>query len=68
MKPKVVITHWVHPEVIEYLSKYCFVVANPTKETLPRDRLLELAQDAEALNIVQALQGCLPQGAVRDRT
>ncbi len=51
MKPKVVLTHWVHPEVIQYLSEYCQVVANPTRETLPRDRLLQLAQDAQALMV-----------------
>lgn len=51
MKPKVVITHLVHPEVIEYLSEYSQVVANPTNETLPRDEILQLAQDAEALMV-----------------
>lgn len=51
MKPKVVLTHWVHPEVIEYLSEYCQVVANPGRETLPRNQILQLAEDAQALMV-----------------
>ncbi|MEH2185574.1 MAG: phosphonate dehydrogenase [Nostoc sp.] len=51
MKPKVVITHWVHPEIITNLSEYCSVVANPTRETLAREEILKLAQDAEALMV-----------------
>jgi phosphonate dehydrogenase len=33
MKPKVVITHWVHQEVIDLLSPHCQVVANETRRT-----------------------------------
>jgi phosphonate dehydrogenase len=51
MSPRVVITHWVHPEVIEFLSHTCEVVANPTKETLSRQEILSLAIDAEALMV-----------------
>jgi phosphonate dehydrogenase len=51
MSPRVVITHWVHPEVIEVLSHTCEVVANPTKETLSRQEILSLAIDAEALMV-----------------
>lgn len=49
MLPKVVITHWVHPEVIDYLSAYCQVVPNRTLETLPREEILRRAADAEGL-------------------
>lgn len=28
-KPKVVLTHWVHPEIIELLREKAEVVANP---------------------------------------
>ena len=48
-KPRVVITHWVHPEVIALLEERCEVVANPTRETLPRETVLKRARDAEAL-------------------
>jgi phosphonate dehydrogenase len=49
MRPKVVITHWVHPEVIERLSERCTVVANPTRETLSREEILDRARGAQAL-------------------
>ncbi len=42
MKPRVVITHWVHSEVIEFLTQSCEVVVNHTKETLPREEILFL--------------------------
>ena len=49
MKPKVVITHWVHPETIALLSPSCEVIANQTPETLPREELLQRARDAAGL-------------------
>ncbi len=49
MKPKIVITHWVHPEVIAFLSRVGEVVPNTTRETLPREELLRRAHDADAL-------------------
>lgn len=49
MHPKVVITHWVHPEVIEYLSPSCEVIANPTRDTWSREEILQLAHAAEAI-------------------
>ena len=47
-KPKVVVTHWVHDEVIALLSETCQVVANDTRRTLPREELLERCREAEA--------------------
>lgn len=49
MKPKVVITHWVHPEVLNYLRKTCDVVPNETRETLPRSEILARSKDADAI-------------------
>lgn len=49
MKPKVVLTHRVHAEVIELLAAHCEVVPNTTYETLPRDEILRRAKDAEAI-------------------
>ena len=49
MKPKVVLTHRVHAEVIELLAAYCEVIPNTTHETLPRDAILQRAKDAEAI-------------------
>ncbi len=51
MKPKVVITHWVHPEIIELLSYSTIVIANQTKDTLPRAEIIKLAKDAQALMV-----------------
>jgi phosphonate dehydrogenase len=49
MRPRVVITEWVHPEVIELLQKDCDVVPNITRETLPREELLHRASRAQAI-------------------
>ena len=51
MKPKVVITNWVHPEVIELLEPSCEVIANPTQEALSREEILQRTKDAEALMV-----------------
>ncbi len=49
---RVVITHWVHPEVIHYLeSEGCEVIANETKETLSRTEILARARNAAALMV-----------------
>lgn len=48
-RPKVVITHWVHPEVLHLLGEHAQTVVNPTRETLPRDKILQLARDANGL-------------------
>lgn len=49
MKPKVVLTHWVHPEVIRHLAPHCEVIANDTRDTLPRDEIIARARDAQAI-------------------
>ena len=49
MKPKVVLTHWVHPEVIELLEAAAEVIPNTTRDTLPRAEVLARARDADAL-------------------
>lgn len=51
MKPKVVITNWVHPEVIELLEYNCDVIANPNKESLSREEILQRAKNAQALMV-----------------
>lgn len=50
-KPRVVVTHWVHPEVLDYLHPTCEVMANQTPETLPREEVICRAQDADALMV-----------------
>lgn len=48
-KPKVVLTHWVHPEIVELLQEKADVLVNPDRKTLPREALLERAKEADAL-------------------
>lgn len=49
MKPRVVLTHRVHAEVLEQLAAQCELVANQTPETLPREEVVRRARDADAL-------------------
>ena len=51
MKPKVVITNWVHPEVIELLEHNCEVIANPHQESLSREEILQRAKNADGLMV-----------------
>lgn len=48
-RPKVVLTHWVHPEIVELLREKADVVVNPDRKTLPREVLLKRAKEADAL-------------------
>ena len=50
-KPRVVITHWVHSEVIDFLNESCVVVPNLSKETLPKDEVLRRSHDADAIMV-----------------
>ena len=49
MKPKVVVSNWVHPEVLEGLSDHCRVVPNPEPEPFPEAVLREHCRDADGL-------------------
>ncbi len=51
MRPKVVITHWVHPEVLDLLKTECDLVPNPTRESFPREEILERTRDAQAMMV-----------------
>jgi len=48
-KPRVLVTHWVHHEVLAYLESTCEVIANETRATWPRDTVLDLAADCDAM-------------------
>jgi phosphonate dehydrogenase len=50
-KPKVVITHWVHPEVIDFLAPHCELILNQTKESLPGGELIRRVRDAQAMMV-----------------
>lgn len=47
-KPLAVITHWVHPEVADYLAQHCRLLLNDTRETLPRQELFARLAQADA--------------------
>lgn len=49
MKPKVVITSAVFPEIVEMLRAHCEVVTNPTRQRLPREVIMARCGDADAL-------------------
>lgn len=49
MKPKVVVTHKIFDETMKVLEPYCTLVLNESEETLPRDQLLDLCRDADAM-------------------
>ena len=48
-KPKVVLSSWVHPEVIDLLRTSCEVVLNETREALEKKELLSRCRDAFGL-------------------
>jgi phosphonate dehydrogenase len=47
--PKIVVSHWVHDEVVDFLSRRCRLTVNRTRESWPRDELLRHCRDADAL-------------------
>lgn len=49
MQPIVVVTNWVHPEVLEYLARHSRVVANESREPWNRERIVEACAGAKAL-------------------
>lgn len=49
MKPRVVLTHRVHREIIDLLASRCDVIANQTADTLDPDELLRRVSSADAM-------------------
>ena len=47
----VVITHWVHDEVIQLLRQTCTVIPNETRATLSRAETLRRCRDADAVMV-----------------
>ena len=47
MPPKVLITNWVHPEIVDFLEQYFTVVCNRSREEpFTREQILEKGRDA----------------------
>ena len=54
-RPRVVVTHWVHPEVADYLASFCDPVLPSAAEGVwPRERVAEAAADATGLIVSMA--------------
>ena len=51
MQPKVVITHWVHPEVLDLLGQHCEVIPNLTREILQKEEIIRRSKNAQALMV-----------------
>jgi phosphonate dehydrogenase len=49
MKPKIVITNWVHPQTLDMLMPHCDVVANESRERLSREEIIKRCRDAVAV-------------------
>ncbi|KAF0233757.1 MAG: hydroxyacid dehydrogenase [Desulfovibrio sp.] len=47
-KPLAVITHWIHPEVADFLAQHCRLLLNETRDSLPRSELLARLDQADA--------------------
>jgi phosphonate dehydrogenase len=48
-RPKIVISNWVHPEVVALLERHCTVVANETRDALARAEVMRRCRDAHGL-------------------
>lgn len=51
MKAKVVITHWIHQEVLDFLEDHFEVIPNDTKDTLPREQIIKRASEAQSIMV-----------------
>jgi phosphonate dehydrogenase len=50
-KPRVVVTHWIHDDLLEELAAFAEPIANRTLESWPRAKILAHARDAEGLMV-----------------
>lgn len=48
-KPRIVLTHRVHGDILARLQEQCDVIANQSDATLPRDEILRRCADAEGM-------------------
>jgi phosphonate dehydrogenase len=49
LRPKVVVSNWVHPEVVALLERHCSVVINETRDALTRAEVMRRCRDAHGL-------------------
>lgn len=48
-RPRIVVTHWIHPDVADELRAIGDPILNETRDTLPRSEVLRRCREAEAL-------------------
>ena len=49
-RPRVVVTHWVHPEVADFLSGFCdAAIPSREEQVFPAEQVAELASEADGL-------------------
>jgi lactate dehydrogenase-like 2-hydroxyacid dehydrogenase len=51
MTRKIVITHWIEPEIMEYLSHSFLVIPNTRRSALTREEILERVRDAHGIMV-----------------
>ncbi len=51
MKPRVVVTHWIHDEVADYLESSCTLLLNHSRLTLSREEILDRTKEADAIMV-----------------
>jgi phosphonate dehydrogenase len=54
MRPRVVLTHWVHPEVLELLGTTCEVLSVPQRTVLPAEEVRRRCRDSQAVLMCMA--------------
>ena len=57
MRPRVVLTHWVHPEVLDLLAAECEVVSVPERDVLPAEEVRRRCRDSQA--VIMCMADCL---------
>jgi len=50
-RPKIVLTHWVHPEVLDHIRRFAEPVPNETRASLPAEELRRRCREAEGLMV-----------------
>jgi phosphonate dehydrogenase len=54
MRPRVILTHWVHPEVLELLGGACDVVPQLERDVLPAEEVRRRGRDSQAIIMCMA--------------
>ena len=47
--PTILITHWVHEEVLDYLGRFGKLITNQTRQSLEKNLLIQHARKADAI-------------------